>query len=317
MLDNVLYETEREYYRNGQWIFFDSQPDGGDGIWGNNWDIFGVLQYGNSDDHAVVLVEFEYISNPEVWTIVEPIGVYYNMFYHRNAVYAVLRAWDDYENWGLDPYNFSSSTACQPGGDPPPQLPQNFAGTTYNNHPKLTWDNIEPDIEYVEIWWQIVADIKNPGAWNLLSTTTNTFFIDYGVSLGDGDYVKYKVRCKDYSGNYSYYTNIISYEFSGLQKQNIVNQSIEYQLFSNFPNPFNPSTEITYSIAQDADVTLRIYDILGTQVAELVNEAQTAGKHTINFSASILSSGVYIYRITASNNGRILFTDAKQMILLR
>ena len=137
------------------------------------------------------------------------------------------------------------------------------------------------------------------------------------MSLGDGDYVNYKVRCKDYSGNYSYYTNIISYEFSGLQKQNIVNQSIEYQLFSNFPNPFNPSTQISYSLAQDAYVTLKVYDMLGTEVAKLVNETQTAGSYSINFNANNLSSGVYIYRITATNNGRILFTDSKQMILLR
>jgi len=60
-----------------------------------------------------------------------------------------------------------------------------------------------------------------------------------------------------------------------------------------------------------------VYDVLGTEVAKLVNKTQTAGNYTINFNASNLSSGVYIYRITASNNGRILFTDTKQMILLR
>jgi Secretion system C-terminal sorting domain len=89
------------------------------------------------------------------------------------------------------------------------------------------------------------------------------------------------------------------------------------KLQQNFPNPFNPSTQIKYSLAQDVDITLKVYDMLGTEVAELINETQAAGNHTINFNADNLSSGVYIYRITATNNGRILFSDSKQMILLR
>ena len=131
MIDNVIYETEREYYRNGQWVFFDAQPNpfNTDGIWGNNWNIFTNISYGKSKNKAVLLVEFEFITNQDVWLIVEPIGVYYNMFYHRNAGYAILRAWDDYENWGLDPYNFSSNTPCQcGGGDPAPQSPKTNLG---------------------------------------------------------------------------------------------------------------------------------------------------------------------------------------------
>jgi len=56
--------------------------------------------------------------------------------------------------------------------------------------------------------------------------------------------------------------------------------------------------------------------MLGTEVTKLVNETQSAGSYEINFSSEGLSSGVYIYRITATNNGRILFTDSKQIILL-
>jgi Secretion system C-terminal sorting domain/PQQ-like domain len=90
-----------------------------------------------------------------------------------------------------------------------------------------------------------------------------------------------------------------------------------YILHQNYPNPFNPSTTIKYQLSSSGIVTLKVYDILGREVTTLVNEFKSAGSYKINFNASNLSSGVYIYRVTATNNGRILFQDSKQMILLR
>ncbi|MCZ6702240.1 MAG: N-acetylmuramoyl-L-alanine amidase [Ignavibacteria bacterium] len=315
-------KTVREYYRNGQWVFFDAQPNpfNTDGIWGNNWNIFTFTSYGTSTNKALLLVEFEFMTNPDVWTIVEPIGVYYNKFYHRNAGYAILRAWDDYENWDLDPYNFSSSTPCQSGGDPAPQTPQNFAGTIYNNAPKVYWDYCnEPDIEYYEVWRKI-----DGGSWTLKTTTTSNSFTDIDFIIGGMPVgvVYYKIRAKDIGNNFSLYTSQIYFRYSGTTWKVAANNNEnslpkEYLLENNYPNPFNPSTQISYSLTQDADVTLRIYDILGTQVAELVNAKQIAGSYSINFNATNLSSGVYLYRIVASRNGRILYTESKQMILLR
>lgn len=92
---------------------------------------------------------------------------------------------------------------------------------------------------------------------------------------------------------------------------------LEYSLSSNYPNPFNPSTLISYTLAQDADVTVKVYDMLGTEVANLVNESESAGSYEVNFIGENLASGVYIYRVVAGKNGRVLFTDTKQMILLK
>ncbi|MCH7724743.1 MAG: T9SS type A sorting domain-containing protein, partial [Bacteroidetes bacterium] len=202
--------------------------------------------------------------------------------------------------------------------DAAPLTPPNFAGTNYNNRPKLTWDKIEPDIEYFEIWRSFFAS-GYPAGWTLLATTTSESFIDNDIWLGGSSVgrVFYRSRSKDFSNNFSPYTNSVSFRFSGLNKIGTGQVLNEFVLKNNHPNPFNPSTQISYSLAQDADVTLRVYDILGTQVAELVNEQQTAGSYVTNFNAKILSSGVYIYRIVASNNGRVIFTDSKQMILLR
>jgi hypothetical protein len=203
--------------------------------------------------------------------------------------------------------------------DQTPITPPNFAGTIYNNHPKLTWDKIEPDIAYFEIWQQFIYDVKNPGNWNLYYTTQNTSFIDYGIQLGGTPigWVNYRVRSKDVGGNYSPYTGV-GFEFGGgINKTAVEHQSFEYSLSSNYPNPFNPSTQISYSLAKDAFVTLKVYDMLGNEVAELVNRGQTAGVHEISFDASELSSGIYIYRVTAMNGERILFSQSKRMVLMK
>lgn len=92
---------------------------------------------------------------------------------------------------------------------------------------------------------------------------------------------------------------------------------LSYELFQNYPNPFNSSTQISYSIAEDAFVTLKVYDMLGNEVAVLVNTNHIAGNYTAEFNAQSLSSGIYIYRITAMNGDRMLFSESKQMVLLK
>ena len=74
-----------------------------------------------------------------------------------------------------------------------------------------------------------------------------------------------------------------------------------YSLAQNYPNPFNPSTLIQYSIAEPGNVTLEVYNMLGQKVAQLVNGIQNAGAHTIQFDASALSSGVYIYQLKSGS----------------
>jgi len=86
----------------------------------------------------------------------------------------------------------------------------------------------------------------------------------------------------------------------------------EFQLQQNYPNPFNPSTVITYSIAKAGNVTLKVYNMLGQDVATLVNGYQAANTYKVNFNASGLSSGVYFYKLTSGNNEII-----KKMVLMK
>jgi len=85
-----------------------------------------------------------------------------------------------------------------------------------------------------------------------------------------------------------------------------------FELSQNYPNPFNPTTTIEYSIPKDANVSIKIFDVLGKEVATLVNEQRSAGTYIINWNASNFSSGLYFYRITAGE-----FTDTKKMFLVK
>lgn len=86
----------------------------------------------------------------------------------------------------------------------------------------------------------------------------------------------------------------------------------QYSLEQNYPNPFNPSTVIEYALPEQADVTLTVYEITGRQVAELVDETQSAGSHSVNWNAQNLASGVYLYRITAGD-----FTSVRKLTLIK
>lgn len=87
---------------------------------------------------------------------------------------------------------------------------------------------------------------------------------------------------------------------------------VSFSLGQNYPNPFNPSTTISYQIPMDGLVTLKIYDILGKEVATLVNEQKSAGKYEVKFNASNITSGTYIYKISSGNSVQI-----KKMILMK
>jgi hypothetical protein len=91
-----------------------------------------------------------------------------------------------------------------------------------------------------------------------------------------------------------------------------VNTVNSFTLSQNYPNPFNPSTRIDYSLAAKSNVSLKVYDMLGREVANLVNATQEAGNHSVSFNASKLASGLYIYTIKSGNN-----TMSKKMMLLK
>jgi hypothetical protein len=126
----------------------------------------------------------------------------------------------------------------------------------------------------------------------------------------DSDYVStiYLFNYKLYAGTIEgiYVSDLIT----SVNKNYEISKS--FYLYQNYPNPFNPATIINYDIPKAGYVTLKIYDILGREVAALVNQNLNAGLHTINWDASRFASGIYIYQLRAGN-----FISTKKMLYLK
>ncbi len=86
----------------------------------------------------------------------------------------------------------------------------------------------------------------------------------------------------------------------------------KFRLYNNYPNPFNPSTTIHYELPVEGFVTLKVFDVLGRELAVLVQEYLKAGQYNVTFNAEVLPSGVYIYRLQTAD-----FVDTKMMILMK
>jgi parallel beta-helix repeat protein len=147
-------------------------------------------------------------------------------------------------------------------------------------------DTGDPDTIYNDI-----EDLSNPGfaEWPSKGTLRN----DIGVYGGP------------YVLTYEYVTAIEDESNPDLIKQ-------QFSLLQNYPNPFNPSTTIKYQISEISFITLKIYDVLGNEVATIVNEEKQVGEYEIEFSGNELTSGIYFYQLRAGN-----YIKTKKMLILK
>jgi len=148
--------------------------------------------------------------------------------------------------------------------------------------------------------WEKIGFVNGKGSSDEIS---NYSFSDKSPLAGKS---YYRLKQIDYDGSHKY-SEFVSIEYSGVT---------EYELSQNYPNPFNPATIINYSIPKSSYVSLKVYNILGVEVAELVNEFQEAGKHSIEFSTERLKeeigSGVYFYTLKAGD-----FIQTRKMIIIK
>lgn len=183
-----------------------------------------------------------------------------------------------------------------------PSIPQRLSSTYINETTtKIMWNsNLEADFNYYNIY-------KSDDNYSFTkhAETIDTIFID--TSIGGGSNYYYKITAVDFSGNESQYSNVISVDNNTkIDKQKSI---LEFCLFQNYPNPFNPLTIINYSVKNSCKVNLNIYNLNGQNMMTLVNSYQQAGNYSIQFDASNLSSGIYIYKIQMES-----YTDIKKMI---
>jgi len=191
---------------------------------------------------------------------------------------------------------------------------------------ELTSFTISTENKLVKLKWQTATELnnkgfeierKNPGAVN--QNRDNQEWIKIGFVEGSGSTTEiksysfidniptggsnfiYRLKQIDFNGSYKYSDEI---EVSILPD--------DFFLSQNFPNPFNPSTKISFSISKASFVKIKVYDILGEEVTLLVNEEKSPGNYEINFYAENLSSGVYFYKMQAAT-----FSQVKKMILMK
>ena len=130
----------------------------------------------------------------------------------------------------------------------------------------------------------------------------------YAVDVdGDGDMDVLSASAID--NKIAWYENLL---IVGIEDNNPLDTPVKFQLFNNYPNPFNPTTTINYQIPELSIVSIKVFDVLGRELATLVNEEKPTGSYEVDFNATTLPSGVYFYRLQAGS-----FVEIKKMVLLK
>lgn len=175
------------------------------------------------------------------------------------------------------------------------------------NQIRISWESAYGKEYFIEV-------SEDGAAWNKIIEQTNGFGgIEKWTTDANVRYIRLTGTKRGTEWGYSIYEfevfNIDSLSSSNDDKENF---PLQFSLSQNYPNPFNPNTTIQYQLPKNEFVTLKIYDVLGSEVSTLVNEYKSSGNYKLNFDASNLSSGVYIYTIRSADN-----VLSKKMILMR
>ena len=199
-----------------------------------------------------------------------------------------------------------------------PVLPvelSSFLSNVNGREVNLNWETkTEVNTRQLEIDRTLVNTTGSSTTWSsvgsLTAAGTSTTPKKYSYTdknLQSGKY-QYRLKMVDNDGSFNY---------SSVEAAEVAIPK-DFAVSQNYPNPFNPSTKIDYQVPVDAKVILEVYNITGQKVVELVNQEQSAGYYTVDFGASKLSSGVYIYRLAASDKATgNNFSSIKKMILLK
>ena len=219
-------------------------------------------------------------------------------------------AWGDNRGSGRGIYAQDINPSGQLGNPVVPVELASFTASVNGNNVLLNWVTVsEVNNRGFEIEKsKVESQNSNKAVWEKIgfvngngTTTEMKFysFIDNYVAVGS---YLYRLKQIDFNSTVEY-SNTIEVE--------IVNPE-NYELSQNFPNPFNPNTVIVYHLPIIGAVTLKVFDILGNEVALLVDEYKPAGSYEVEFNASGLSSGIYFYKLHSGS-----FIETKKMILLR
>ena len=201
---------------------------------------------------------------------------------------------------------------------------------TFAKTASLFTTQIDNIIEYVKVcvdttntgalpYWRETFDSANNFSYSDWPIPINLSYTDAALLTGGlngfpvGDLNWFPTQYKTWlAQSAAEYTKIQAVLSTGLSVKKLDGLPTSYSLSQNYPNPFNPTTNIKYSITKESQVSLKVFDIIGREVETLVNLNQKAGSYEVNFNASKLASGVYIYRLQAGD-----FTQSMKMMLIK
>ncbi len=207
--------------------------------------------------------------------------------------------------------NFSQFSVGSTSDNPAPVELTNFSANVEQGKVVLNW---ETATEVNNYGFEIERSRSAKGVSSDASWETIGFVEGHGNSNAPKKYsfvdsenltgkVKYRLKQIDLDG---------TFEYSSVVEVNVESLNLKFALNQNYPNPFNPTTKIEFTLPKSAPVRLSIYNSLGQEVKTLLNERLTEGKHTVEFDAKELPSGVYLYQLTSEK-----FTSTRKMILLK
>ena len=161
---------------------------------------------------------------------------------------------------------------------------------------------------------ELTHTMPNPFAndtatWNFLYTTPDSIVTDTLYSVANSVNGNGNPTLDEWNFGENFAINVID---QPVDLKNKRLQPVDFALYQNYPNPFNPTTNFRFRIADFGFVTLKIYDVLGNEVATLVNDEKPAGEYELEFFASELSSGIYFYKLSSRG-----FSETKKMILMK
>jgi len=213
----------------------------------------------------------------------------------------------------------TSYDIVQPRGEGAPWTPSKFKAVSLNNNGVISWNiNVPNDGNYtLQIFYQ---NSGSPRVGQIKVNGTDVATVDFEVKADETGLSVLAPSFPVTAGTrtFSLASSNVNIDMVQLVKETIVvsvkdNQLPDgFSLEQNYPNPFNPTTTIRFTLGNASNIKLNIYNILGQKVATLLDAPMAAGTHTVNFNASHLASGVYIYSIEHSD-----FRVYKKMMLLK
>lgn len=186
----------------------------------------------------------------------------------------------------------------------------NFGGTTYQyQNVDAFW--VAGSVLYTGYYDKVI----NSGDWSvqgILNKNGQAYgTVQFDGPVVDGSYGPNLILHLNTGTNIFLHT-LIADPFTNVESESEDEIVSDFELYPNYPNPFNPSTNIRYQLDERNFVTIKIYDILGNEIETIVNEEMPAGLHEVNFSADKLSSGIFFYKLSSGNK-----SITKKMILIK